>query len=278
MAPRHRSRRDLQKELASLPRQDVGQFIMSLSEKEVRKLKSRPAQQEDTSEFSKLMATVALLPEDRVLAGVAALPKKQQNLFLGGMTDALELAVSQGDHAATKLVAGYREQINHIFPQTTSLKRILQQRAETLVRLGLNRLDFEQERHKSQALVGELLATWMSIRNVLQSYEDLIQSRWLKETRSRRREMLLAAWPDMPEEHRPDLARFFRAISKPEPIDMSPSIWPYINLEDLLKPKSLLIFLNSRGRHHPSNFAHSDLELSPMYKMPKEYVPGPNSP
>jgi len=48
--------------------------------------------------------------------------------------------------------------------------------------------------------------------------------------------------------------------------------WPYINQEDLLRPKALLIFLNARGRHHPHNFAHSDLELAPMFKLRKEFL------
>ncbi|KAF0329038.1 hypothetical protein GQ607_003706 [Colletotrichum asianum] len=37
-------------------------------------------------------------------------------------------------------------------------------------------------------------------------------------------------------------------------------MWPYINQEDLLKPKTLLLLLNARGRHHPSHFAGADFD------------------
>lgn len=36
--------------------------------------------------------------------------------------------------------------------------------------------------------------------------------------------------------------------------------WPYINKEDLAKPKTLLLLLNSRGRHPPSAFAAADTD------------------
>ena len=120
--------------------------------------------------------------------------------------------------------------------------------------------------------MAELLGYWEKLRTVLKPYEGLVQSRWLKETRSRRKEILLRAWPHMPEEHRPGMAYFFREGGQPRERDMPSFITPYINLEDLLKPKALLIFLNSRGRNHPIKFAYSDLELTPLYKARKEFI------
>ncbi|KAL8405188.1 hypothetical protein RB594_009913 [Gaeumannomyces avenae] len=35
-------------------------------------------------------------------------------------------------------------------------------------------------------------------------------------------------------------------------------MWPQVNQEDLCKPRNLSLLLNSRGRHHPSNFAAAD--------------------
>lgn len=37
-----------------------------------------------------------------------------------------------------------------------------------------------------------------------------------------------------------------------------PFMWPYINQEDLSKPKALLLLLNARGRHNPCDFAAAD--------------------
>lgn len=44
-------------------------------------------------------------------------------------------------------------------------------------------------------------------------------------------------------------------------------MWPYINLEDLLKSKSLLIFLNARGRNVPLTFALTEGVFSPLARM-----------
>ncbi|KAK0667106.1 hypothetical protein QBC41DRAFT_304643 [Cercophora samala] len=61
--------------------------------------------------------------------------------------------------------------------------------------------------------------------------------------------------------HRPD----FEAFRK-ESVDQRYTgtgyrdyfMWPYVNLEDLSKPKNMLLFLNARARHHPSDFAAAD--------------------
>jgi hypothetical protein len=37
-------------------------------------------------------------------------------------------------------------------------------------------------------------------------------------------------------------------------------MWPYINQEDLLKSRNLLWFMSTRGRHHPSKFAATDIQ------------------
>lgn len=44
-------------------------------------------------------------------------------------------------------------------------------------------------------------------------------------------------------------------------------MWPYINKEDLTKPKTLLLLLNSRGRHPPSAFAAADIDSMHLGKV-----------
>jgi hypothetical protein len=39
---------------------------------------------------------------------------------------------------------------------------------------------------------------------------------------------------------------------------------PYINQEDLVNSKSLLVFINSRARNEPSLFAHAELQNAPL--------------
>ncbi|KAI0158065.1 hypothetical protein GGR57DRAFT_510319 [Xylariaceae sp. FL1272] len=74
-------------------------------------------------------------------------------------------------------------------------------------------------------------------------------------------QLLFASWPRMPKSHRPDLeALRFVARTSEEPGDAwrGHLMWPYINLADLLKPRNLLLLMNSRSRDTPSAFASAD--------------------
>lgn len=52
-----------------------------------------------------------------------------------------------------------------------------------------------------------------------------------------------------------------------------PFMWPYINQEDLSKPKALLLLLNARGRHHPCDFAAADGDAFRLGKTANAIVP-----
>lgn len=112
-----------------------------------------------------------------------------------------------------------------------------------------------------------------TLSNILMRHEALIRKRWLKKTTAQRREVLLEAWPNMPEEHRPDclerIGDLGEAFSNADKLKLPSAacMWPYINVEDLSQPKSLLIFLNARGRNPPSAFAMSKAEFSPLAEM-----------
>ncbi|XP_014559917.1 hypothetical protein COCVIDRAFT_90694, partial [Bipolaris victoriae FI3] len=112
--------------------------------------------------------------------------------------------------------------------------------------------------------------------------EATIRKRWLKKTQTQRRDVLLRAWPNMAETHRPDytevngylkytkLSNNLRKCLGTHDKETPPSasqIWPFINLEDLTKPKSLLIFLNARARNVPFMFTLTEEAFSPLAVM-----------
>ncbi|KAJ5700055.1 hypothetical protein N7536_003068 [Penicillium majusculum] len=73
---------------------------------------------------------------------------------------------------------------------------------------------------------------------------------------------MLIAWPNMPVMHRPDFQAF--ADHNKSIIYRDSYIWPYINQEKLLTTKTLPMLLNSRNRHHPSNFTAVDFGATNM--------------
>jgi len=73
--------------------------------------------------------------------------------------------------------------------------------------------------------------------------------------------------------HRPDyeaIRKDYEAMLKESPVVKRPWVlkfreaymWPDINVEDLIKGKTLLLLLNSRGRNTPQMFAHADFQAT----------------
>lgn len=92
----------------------------------------------------------------------------------------------------------------------------------------------------------------------------------MKKTVAQRRDVLVQAWPNIAVDHGANFA--LSGQSSPTQLcdqewmiktNLEALFWPYINIEDLTKPKSLLIFLNSRARNLPWTFAMSESEFSP---------------
>ncbi|KAK4110152.1 hypothetical protein N656DRAFT_838666 [Canariomyces notabilis] len=103
--------------------------------------------------------------------------------------------------------------------------------------------------------------TFNSLHAIVTRHEETIQKRWLKKSGQQKRKILLECWPGMSAVHRPDFEAF-RKETKEQRVRgtkyREAFVWPYINQEDLSKPKSLLLLLNARARHHPSHFAATD--------------------
>jgi hypothetical protein len=107
---------------------------------------------------------------------------------------------------------------------------------------------------KHAAILGEsIINDYNTLKNIVLRHEALIRKRWLKKTTIQRRHILLAAWPNMSEMHRPDyveeMDRLMQAMSTNDKskLPSDACTWPYINLEDLTKPRSLLIYLTFQG-------------------------------
>ncbi|MCJ1352732.1 MAG: hypothetical protein MMC33_002716 [Icmadophila ericetorum] len=120
-------------------------------------------------------------------------------------------------------------------------------------------------RREAKTLSQEIFATWDTLHAILERHEEVIRRRWGKKSQEQRKKVLLTAWPNMAPHHRPD----YSVMDKESPEQRANGtkyrdayVWPYINLEDLVQPKSLLFFLNSRCRHLPDVFAHVDYDAT----------------
>jgi hypothetical protein len=108
-----------------------------------------------------------------------------------------------------------------------------------------------------------VLASWNQLRQILERHEDVLRKRWTKKTRTQRTAIILGAWPKMSATHRPDYEAFRRETSESKSQGTKfreAYLWPYINVEDLVKGKTMLLFLSSRGRNPPYMFARTDFD------------------
>lgn len=116
-------------------------------------------------------------------------------------------------------------------------------------------------RREAKQMTGKIFSDYHLLREIVERHEAKIQKRWEKKTRAQRLTILLEAWPDMPDTHRPEFAAFRKhsdQLHQAAARYRGSFVWPYINQEDLGKPKTLPLLLNARGRNHPSVFAGAD--------------------
>lgn len=104
----------------------------------------------------------------------------------------------------------------------------------------------------------------------------MLRNRWLKKSGQQRRKVLLAAFPNIPAIHRPD----FEALRKETQEQTRAGtrfhdtfLLPSINLEDLMKPKNLILFMHSRGRNKPDVFVNSDFNSIHLATIAAAIVP-----
>lgn len=126
-------------------------------------------------------------------------------------------------------------------------------------------LNIKEYLKRTRAATGKLFKGWTTLQAIVERHESVVQKRWMKKTTKWRKEILLTAWPNMAAFHRPDLAIIRMSLANTPATHKWDTVaykWPYINLEDLVKPNSLPLLLNSRGRNRPGSFAWADFSAT----------------
>lgn len=135
----------------------------------------------------------------------------------------------------------------------------------------------EEVRREAQTRSNHVFLSYNSLHEILIRHEATIQKRWAKKTRPQRQKILLDAWPGMATAHRPDFDAFRRTNRAHQRISgekyRDQYMWPHINQDDLLKPRSLLLLLNARGRNPPPDFAGADFEAMHLGLITKNIKP-----
>lgn len=131
-------------------------------------------------------------------------------------------------------------------------------------------------RQDAKSRADGILSNWKLLKDILDRHEATIQKRWMKKTKKQRLKILLEAWPNMSTSHRPDFDAFRKETLAQRDAGTrykDAFMWPYINQDDLSKPRTLLLLLNARGRHHPTDFAAADGEAIHLGLVSKAIVP-----
>src|SRR5438045_7752789 len=101
----------------------------------------------------------------------------------------------------------------------------------------------DEVRKKARERSQKILSDWKLLNTIIERQEAVIQKRWLKKTREQRKKILLSAWPNMSLTHRPDFEAFTKEKRGTTIRFKEAYMWPYINQEDLMRPRLLLLFL-----------------------------------
>jgi hypothetical protein len=222
----------------------------------------------DTAE---LIGSLAKIPKHARVSAISDRSLEEKQAVFGEMEPAqvanhknLSLDDVQKLFAKALSDDDYGEHVNYMISAETSVDRMLQCSATQVPLTAM--MSIEECRERSKKLTTAIFSFSATIYAATEQTGGLIKQRWHKMSKAQRRELLLTAWPGMSTRHRPDMDP---DITK---IDFQAQVWPYINLEDLVKPEALPMFLNSRGQNLPDIFAYSDLELAPVYKLRKEFL------
>ena len=122
-------------------------------------------------------------------------------------------------------------------------------------------LSFQQVKSKAKQYSHDIFAAQSTLVNILDRHEETVIKRWHKKATVQRQKVLTIAFPAIPPTHRPD---FWAIRRETAPQRRAGTFYrdhwllPSLNLEDLSKPRNLLLFLRSRARNPPGEFVNAD--------------------
>ncbi|KAF7893650.1 uncharacterized protein EAF02_001188 [Botrytis sinoallii] len=134
----------------------------------------------------------------------------------------------------------------------------------------------EKVRKEAKERSTEVLSHWNRLRQILERHEDVIRKRWMKKSKVHRSKIILQAWPGMSATHRPDFEALIKEGSQLKTKGTKyreAYLWPYLNVEDLVRGKTFLLLINSRGRHPPHVFAHTDFQATQLGRVSAATMP-----
>ncbi|KAJ4001443.1 hypothetical protein F5050DRAFT_1891180 [Lentinula boryana] len=137
----------------------------------------------------------------------------------------------------------------------------------------------EEDIQKKAAVYSQsIFQSRSELYSILNIHEETIRKRWAKKTVKQRETLLRSAYPEIPVMHRPDLWALRQETREKRRSDgtkyRDAFLLPELNLEDLVKPKNILLLFNSRGRNSPDIFAFTDFEKIRLART-SEAVPIP---
>ncbi|KAK6595870.1 hypothetical protein H4I96_10189 [Botrytis cinerea] len=128
----------------------------------------------------------------------------------------------------------------------------------------------EKVRQEATERSTEVLSHYNRLRQILERHEALIRKRWRKKSKAGRSRLILKVWPGLSATHRPEFNALFKESSQPKTKGTKyreAYLWPYLNVEDLVKENHFLLLLNSRGRHPPHVFADTDFKATRLGRV-----------
>ncbi|KAL8658907.1 MAG: hypothetical protein Q9202_007376 [Teloschistes flavicans] len=136
--------------------------------------------------------------------------------------------------------------------------------------------DLQKTRNQVKRCVEKIFSQHKRLNFLLDNYGDVISKRWQHKTSVARERVITAAWPvPLPQSYRPDIHTLLRySLHKlPGPVQ-DYFFFPHLNIDDLSKPRPLMIMMHSRARNSPSAFAIFDNESMWLGHASGTIIPG----